>query len=123
MGNPSAKYHQANLARLRELNIDPYGDDDTVLGVPMVFCHQHCRPHETGWCTVSVVEKTPLRATERDEAYAEAREKGFYIDGEAWPCGHCGVSIISRGYGYLGYPTVDDKCSKSPNGHRMAAID
>lgn len=92
MGNPSATYHQANVAALTERGIDPYGDDDTVLG-EFVYCHQHCRSHATGWCTVSLAEKTPLDATTPEAALAEAREKGFWIYGDPRPCTNCGTPV------------------------------
>jgi len=57
--------------------IDPFGDDDTVFGVGLLFCNQHLRVHSAGWCTVSVIEKFPLVADTIDEAQAEASECGL----------------------------------------------
>jgi hypothetical protein len=46
-----------------------------------VYCRQHLRPHATGWCTVGPEDKEPLRATTREEAYAEVRANGWAIWG------------------------------------------
>jgi len=42
-----------------------------------VYCKQHCRPHSTGWCTVDAADKVPLKATTRQDAYAEAVRLGL----------------------------------------------
>jgi hypothetical protein len=47
-----------------------------------VYCEDHARPHTTGWCTVCASKKTPLNATNRDEAYTEVRKLGLPIFGE-----------------------------------------
>ena len=44
-----------------------------------VYCRQHLRPHQTGWCTVSVDQKVLLEATSAEAAYAECKQKGFHI--------------------------------------------
>lgn len=47
-----------------------------------VYCTQHVRPHQTGWCTVWPRDKIPLEAKDREAAYAECRAKGLKIYGE-----------------------------------------
>lgn len=55
-------------------------DDERKFGRDRwVYCSQHVRPHTTGWCTVSVNDKVPLDAKDRETAFAEARSKGFRI--------------------------------------------
>lgn len=44
-----------------------------------VYCNQHMRPHQTGWCTVSPRNKIALAATTLEEAYAECRARGFEL--------------------------------------------
>ncbi len=41
---------------LEAQGIDWASSDDTVFG-PTVYCNQHGREHETGWCTVHNFEK------------------------------------------------------------------
>lgn len=45
--------------------------EDEKLGA-YVYCTQHCRVHDTGWCTVSVGDKIALKATTYEEAKEEA---------------------------------------------------
>lgn len=85
----------ARHAALTARDLDPWGEDDSVLGVPFVYCHSHLRAHSTGWCTVAVGDKTPLAATDHETATAEAREMGLYIFGDPKPCVHCGAMIVN----------------------------
>jgi hypothetical protein len=73
--------------------IDPYAADDSVFGVPFLYCHGHLRAHSSGWCTVSNYEKTPLEATDERAATDEARSKGLYIYLDPRPCLHCGAMV------------------------------
>lgn len=57
---------------------------DSEMG-EFVYCHQHLRPHGTGWCTVSNRDKTPLLAETVEDAYAEVRAAGWPIYGETAP--------------------------------------
>jgi len=59
----------------------PQQTDDRSMG-EWVYCAQHLRPHSTGWCTVSVRDKTPLEAIDREAAYEECRRRGLRIEGE-----------------------------------------
>lgn len=89
--------YYARLDACKERGIDPYGADDTVFGTGFVFCHQHLRPHSTGWCTVSNADKTPLSGATLDEATAEVRAKGWRIYGDPVPCVHCGRMVDRNG--------------------------
>lgn len=42
-----------------------------------VYCKQHVRPHETGWCTVDVRDKVALKALTAEEALAEVEARGL----------------------------------------------
>lgn len=44
-----------------------------------VYCAQHLRPHETGWCTVGTDQKTPLAAKTYSDAHLECRQRGFTL--------------------------------------------
>jgi hypothetical protein len=44
-----------------------------------IYCNQHLNPHMTGWCTVSVRNKTLLNATTAEDAGRECKEKGFVL--------------------------------------------
>lgn len=52
-----------------------FGNDDKVYGTKYVYCSQHCRVHDTGWCTVSNLDKIPLLAETPEEAEKEWRMK------------------------------------------------
>lgn len=54
---------------------------DEHLGA-FVYCRQHVGPHSTGWCTVDVEDKFPLKATNREAARIECRNKGWRMYGE-----------------------------------------
>lgn len=62
----------------------PAGDEHMGL---WVYCKQHCRPHSTGWCTVSPEDKVPLKAQTQAEAYIEAKEMGHRY------CMDCGSKL------------------------------
>lgn len=59
-----------------------YGTDDKVYGTKFVYCTQHCRVHETGWCTVSVVDKIPLLSQTAKEAEEEWDRKKLWLPKE-----------------------------------------
>lgn len=44
-----------------------------------VYCSQHMRPHTTGWCTVSVRDKTLLNSTSYEDAVVECEKRGFEL--------------------------------------------
>lgn len=48
-----------------------------------VYCKSHVRAHVTGWCTVDPSRKVALKATTREEAYAEVRASGWPIWGDS----------------------------------------
>lgn len=66
-----AKVFTKNPEILEALGIDRK-NDDTVFGVGWVYCASHRNTHKTGWCTVSIVNKRPLRATTFEDARSEA---------------------------------------------------
>ena len=49
-----------------------------------VYCRQHCRPHQTGWCGVGPQDKVGLGVDNAQAAVAKCREWGFelYADRE-----------------------------------------
>lgn len=56
----------------------PPTEDEIAFGKDAwVYCNQHCRTHETGWCTVSPMDKVGLGVTTAKEAYAKCRAWGF----------------------------------------------
>jgi hypothetical protein len=57
----------------------PAGDEH--LGT-FVYCKQHLRPHNTGWCTAHALDKIGLKATTREAAYDEVRANGWTISQE-----------------------------------------
>lgn len=67
---------------VRSVGADPESDDDTEFGTDWVYCGAHRRVHETGWCTVSNGQKTPLNVQSYNEGMDLAREHGFslYMD-------------------------------------------
>lgn len=52
-----------------------------------VYCNQHLRPHQTGWCGVDNRNKTRLLATSYADAVVECRARGMRLyqdaDGES----------------------------------------
>lgn len=50
-----------------------------------VYCTQHVRPHTTGWCTVGVRDKRPLKARNSEQAYKEVKDIGWPIFGHKEP--------------------------------------
>lgn len=74
----SAAYH--NRVNLIRLGIDPDTDDDTVFGSKNIYCGAHVRVHGTGWCTVRLCQKRPLKSEDRNEAIAEAKALGLFKD-------------------------------------------
>lgn len=71
----SATYE--NRLNLERLGIDPESDDDTIFGARQLYCGAHCRVHGSGWCTVRLVQKRPLKAEDRADAIAEATALGL----------------------------------------------
>lgn len=71
----SATYE--NRLNLERLGFDPETDDDTVFGARNLYCGAHCRVHGSGWCTVRLAQKRPLKAVDRTEAIAEATALGL----------------------------------------------
>lgn len=49
-----------------------------------VYCKQHMKAHQTGWCSVSPRDKVGLGVQTAQEAYDKCREWGFplYVDRE-----------------------------------------
>jgi len=54
-------------------------DDFFEWGDAWVYCDQHLRAHITGWCTVSLRNKTLLAANGHVQAIQECRERGFKL--------------------------------------------
>lgn len=58
----------------RSMSNNSVGDEH--LG-KFVFCKQHCYVHSTGWCTVSLDQKIPLKSETKKEAIKEAQDLGL----------------------------------------------
>ena len=77
----------AEVERLRVAKLDePAADlteDARVFGSDVwVYCRQHCKPHQTGWCGVGVRDKIALGVDNARDALAKCRDWGFYLHGE-----------------------------------------
>jgi hypothetical protein len=55
-------------------------EDEQAFGVgAWVYCNQHMRAHQTGWCSVSPRDKVGLGVATGREAYDKCREWGFAL--------------------------------------------
>lgn len=55
-------------------------EDERVFGKKAwVYCRQHLRPHLTGWCTVSCINKIGLGVKNEEEAYKKCKLLGLKI--------------------------------------------
>lgn len=68
-----------NKMNLERLGIDPQADD-TVFGARQLYCGAHRRVHGSGWCTVRLSQKRPLKAESREDAIAEASALGLLME-------------------------------------------
>lgn len=50
-----------------------------------VYCNQHLRPHQTGWCTISARDKVGLGVSDAKAAYAKCRAWGFVLYDDLYP--------------------------------------
>lgn len=57
----------------------PTKDEEAFGENTWVYCSQHLRPHTTGWCTVDVSEKTPLKAKTYADAVEECVDRKFEL--------------------------------------------
>lgn len=58
----------------------PYlSEDDKIYGTKFVYCGQHLCVHETGWCTVGVLDKIPLLSQTAEEAETEWQMKKIVL--------------------------------------------
>lgn len=62
---------------IADLNRPPIEDEIAFGKGAWVYCNQHMRAHQTGWCTVSPMDKVGLGATTAKEAHAKCRAWGF----------------------------------------------
>lgn len=114
--------YTARTNAMREAGIDPDGmlsEYARVLDVKYAYCNQHGAIHTTdSGCTVGLVEQFPISATTREDALAEARERGFALHLEATTCAGCGEAIILDNGGTNGMVTVEaraSRCAKPKN--------
>lgn len=64
----------------------PATEDEIAFGKDAwVYCSQHCRPHQTGWCTVSPRDKVGLGVKTAEEAYTKCRTWGFGLYDDTHP--------------------------------------
>lgn len=55
-------------------------EDQIAFGVgAWVYCSQHMRAHQTGWCSVSPRDKVGLGVTTAQEAYEKCRAWKFEL--------------------------------------------
>lgn len=115
--------YTARKAAMIEAGIDPDGtlsEYQRVLGATYAFCNQHGAIHSTdSGCTVGLMEQFPLKATTREDALAEARERGFALHLEATTCAGCGEAIILDNGGSNGMVTVEGRASRCANPKNM----
>lgn len=72
----SRSYWRAVIADLQK----PPTEDAATFGPNVwVYCRQHMRPHETGWCSVSPRDKVGLGVTTAQEAQQKCRDWGFEL--------------------------------------------
>lgn len=50
-----------------------------------VYCNQHMKAHQTGWCSVSPRDKVGLGVTTAQEAYEKCRAWGFTLYSDLYP--------------------------------------
>lgn len=75
----SRDYWRAVIAELTA----PPTEDVVAFGKDAwVYCAQHMKPHQTGWCTISPRDKIGLGVDTADAAYAKCRAWKFPIFGE-----------------------------------------
>lgn len=55
----------------------PFADVAAFGADAWVYCNQHMRAHQTGWCTVSPRDKVGLGVKTAQEAYNKCRAWGF----------------------------------------------
>jgi hypothetical protein len=66
----------AIIAKLQE----PPTEDDLAFGRnAWVYCKQHMRAHQTGWCGVGVRDKVALGVMTAEDARAKCRDWGFEL--------------------------------------------
>lgn len=64
----------------------PPTDDVAAFGVDAwVYCRQHMKAHQTGWCGVGNRDKVALGVTTAEEAEAKCREWGFELYADLFP--------------------------------------
>jgi hypothetical protein len=56
--------------------------DDVSMG-KFVYCNQHLAVHATGWCSVDVRDKIPMKADNIVEAVREARTMGLKLHSDS----------------------------------------
>lgn len=56
-----------------------YPIEDAVFGDTLIYCRQHLKVHETGWCSVSMRDKVGLGTNDHKEAVEKCRDWGFVL--------------------------------------------
>lgn len=64
---------------------EPMKVEDEIFGDQLIYCNQHLKVHETGWCSVSVRDKVGLGTKDHKEAVAKCREWGFRLHSDPMP--------------------------------------
>ena len=100
-------------------NVDAFGQDDTVLG-QFVYCSSHRRVHNTGWCTVSNMNKVGLDVGSLDEGEGVVKAAGFLLHGHAGACDGCGEIVEEKGLGLVAPGTENPSvCNGTGRGYHM----
>lgn len=80
--------HREAIAAAKALSIDIEGilerqlltEDEKAFGVDAwIYCNQHLKPHQTGWCSVAVRDKIGLGVKTASEAYSKCLDWGLEL--------------------------------------------
>lgn len=78
--------HHERLVQIAAIVNAPLSDEQPDVAAfgrgAWVYCSQHMKPHQTGWCSVSVRDKIGLGVSTAEEAYTKCRDWKLPIYGE-----------------------------------------
>jgi hypothetical protein len=85
------KERNERLEQIASLLNTPFSDEQPDVATfgrgAWVYCRQHMRAHETGWCSVGAYDKLGLGVKTAQEAYAKCREWGLELYRDKYPNG------------------------------------
>jgi hypothetical protein len=77
---------QARLSQIAAILAQPINDEEEDVAAfgrgAWVYCSQHCKPHQTGWCSVSPRDKVGLGVDNAEAAYQKCRDWGLELYGD-----------------------------------------